>query len=348
MRTFDYSFLHNGLISVDLFNIAITINELKFVANNMKDGNKKIFLNLESIAKIQSIKGSNAIEGIITTDKRIEEIVNKDSAPLNHNEAEIAGYRDVLSLIHSDYNIIQMKERDILDMHSLLLRYTGTKFRGVYKDSDNVIMESDKSGNRKVRFEPVSALETPQAMQQMLLAYLEAKNNPNVNQLLLIPCVIFDFLCIHPFNDGNGRMSRLLSLLLLYKNGFDAGKYISFEEQINKNKEAYYEALRKSSIGWHEGKNDYMPFIRNFISTLLMCYQELDSRFSIIQGKNVSKHSQIEALILGKLFPISKSEICKELPNISVTTIEKVIKMLLNEGKIEKIGTFKDAKYIRK
>lgn len=348
MRKFDYSFLSNGLLPADLINITAAISELKAAANNRKTHNPNIFTQLESIAKVQSVKGSNEIEGIITTDKRIKEIVNGNSAPLNHNEQEIAGYRDALSLIHSSHSTLQLRENDILRLHRMLLQYTGNDYGGRYKSDDNIIMETDRFGNRKIRFEPVSAQETPQAMEQMLLAYIEAKSNSTVSSLLLIPCVIVDFLCIHPFDDGNGRMSRLLSLLLLYKNGYDAGKYISFEEQINRNKGMYYEALRQSSIGWHDGSNDYMPFVRNFITTLLMCYKELDKRFAVVKGKKINKSNRVEAVIMDSLLPISKAEICELLPDVSVATVEKVLTMLIMQDKIEKIGTFKNAKYLRK
>lgn len=347
MRRFDYSFLSQGLLPADLIGITATISELKAEANNRKRDNKNIFTQLESIAKVQSVKGSNAIEGIITTDKRIKEIVNGNSAPLNHDEQEIAGYRDALTLIHSSHDVLQMRESDVLRLHRTLLQYTGNNYGGRYKLDDNVIMETDMYGNRRVRFEPVSAIETPQAMEQMLLAYMDAKSDSSINSLLLIPCVIVDFLCIHPFDDGNGRMSRLLSLLLLYKNGYDAGKYVSFEEQINKNKGMYYEALRQSSVGWHDGNNDYMPFVRNFITTLLMCYKELDKRFAVVKGKKVNKSNRVEAVVMDSLLPVSKAEIRELLPDVSIATIEKVLTNLMAQGKVIKIGTFKNAKYLR-
>lgn len=347
MHKFDYSFLSKGLLPADLLGLTAAISELKAEANNRKNRNRDVFTQLESIAKIQSVKGSNEIEGIVTTDKRMKEIVAGNSAPLNHNEQEIAGYRDALSLVHSSHDTLQLREGDVLRLHRTLLQYTGSNYGGRYKSDDNVIMETDMYGNRRVRFEPVSAIETPQAMEQMLLAYMDAKSDATVNPLLLIPCVTVDFLCVHPFDDGNGRMSRLLSLLLLYKNGYDAGKYVSFEEQINKNKGMYYEALRQSSVGWHDGNNDYMPFVRNFITTLLMCYKELDKRFAVVKGKKVNKSNRVEAAVMDSLLPVSKAEIRELLPDVSITTIEKVLSELTAQGKIIKIGTFKNAKYLR-
>jgi Fic family protein len=348
MRKFDYSFLANAALPANLINTTNMLSELKVLENIRKKDFSAIFTKLESVAKIQSIKGSNAIEGIITSDKRIEEIVNKSSPPLNHNEQEIAGYRDALNAIHQGYQFIDIKEADILNLHNIMLSYSNVENRGKYKTSDNIILEIDGQGNKKIRFVPTPATETKQAMEQMILSYMQVRGDSAINQLLLIPCVILDFLCIHPFTDGNGRISRLLSLLLLYKNSFDAGKYISFEGQINKNKFAYYEALHKSSEGWSNGKNDYMPFIENFILTLLMCYKELDARFVLINGKRASKKERIEATILNSLLPVSKKEILYILPDVSMTTIEVVLAVLLKQGKIKKIGNYKNAKYIKK
>jgi len=346
MRKFDYSFLKNLLLPTNLLSITNSIAELKALDKIRKRDFQNIFTKLESIAKVQSVKGSNAIENIVTTDKRIEEIVNHSSAPLNHNEQEIAGYRDALNTIHSGFEHISLDEQNILNLHSVLLSFTETS-GGTYKTSDNVILEIDGDGNRKVRFMPTKATETQSAMQQLVFAFMDANSDSGINKLLLIPCFILDFLCIHPFSDGNGRMSRLLSLLLLYKAGFDAGKYISFEEQINKNKNSYYEALRKSSDNWESNKNDYLPFIENFIFTLLICYKELDKRFAFIQSTKVLKRERVEQTILNSLLPLGKREINYILPDVSATTIEMVVSQMIKQGKIKKIGTFKDAKYIK-
>jgi Fic family protein len=202
-------------------------------------------------------------------------------------------------------------------------------------------------GMRRVRFEPVPASETAEAMEQLILAYIDARSNYNINQLLLIPCFVLDFLCIHPFADGNGRMSRLLSLLLLYKNGFDAGRYISFEEQINNSKGAYYQALKDSSVDWHEGRNSYFPFIENFITTLLYCYKELDTGFAVVNSKKITKRKRIEATVLNSVLPISKSEICYILPDVSPTTVEAALAVMLKAGQIKKIGTARSTKYLK-
>jgi Fic family protein len=241
---------------------------------------------------------------------------------------------------------LDIRERDILRLHEIMLSYTPVS-GGEYKQDDNIIMEVDLAGSRKVRFAPTPANETATAMEQLVLAFMDARSNYNVNQLLLIPCVILDFLCIHPFADGNGRMSRLLSLLLLYKNGFDAGKYISFEEQINKGKWDYYEALRLSSDGWHENTNSYFPFILNFVTTLLYCYKEIDKRFAVVNAKKVNKRVRVEATVLNSLLPISKQEVCYILPDVSPTTVEAVIAAMVKSGMVEKVGVGRNTKYIK-
>ena len=345
MRKFDYSFLSDGLFPANLINITGLIYSLKTGAEIRKDEFQKIFTDLEKVAKVQSIKSSNEIEGIVTSDERIQEIVNQSSEPLNHNEAEIAGYRDALNEIHLNYKTIEFNENTILKLHEILMSYSGDKYAGKYKNEDNVILEIDSYGNRKVRFRPISAKETSKAMEQLILAYLDARDNSGINGLLLIPCVILDFLCIHPFKDGNGRMSRLLSLLLLYKNGFDVGKYISFEEQINKNKAFYYDALKKSSDKWDENKNTYVPFIENFLTTLYMCYKELDKRFSVVNSKKITKKARIEQTVLNSLTAISKAEICKILPDVSPTTVEAVLGKMVKDGVIRTIGNGRDTRY---
>lgn len=347
MRKFDYSFLNNGLLPASLVSLTANISALKTMAGIRKEEYAQVFTELEAVAKIQSIKSSNAMEGIVTSDERIAAIVNQNSAPLNHNEAEIAGYRDALNEIHLGFEYIDFRERDILRLHEIMMSLAGYEYGGQYKTDDNVILEVDADGYRRIRFRPTPAKETPKAMEQLELAYMEARSDANINQLLLIPCVILDFLCIHPFRDGNGRMSRLLSLLLLYKNGFDAGKYVSFEEQINNYKDYYYEALRQSSDGWETNENSYFPFMENFLSILYLCYKELDKRFAVVHGKRITKRARIEAVILNSLTPLSKAEICKILPDVSPTTVEAVLGAMVKSGAVKRIGASRSARYLK-
>ena len=348
MHKFDYSFLNKGLLPSQLVNVTASISSLKTASQFRKNDYQKIFTELEKIAKIQSVKSSNEIEGIVTTDERIIQIVQQNSAPLNHNEQEILGYSDALNIIHTGHQNIQFNENTVLSLHQTMLSATDYNFAEQYKNDDNVILEIDGQGNKKVRFAPVPASETKAAMEQLFLAFMEASSDSNINTLLLIPCVILDFLCIHPFRDGNGRMSRLLSLLLLYKNGFDVGKYISFEEQINKNKGWYYQALKESSENWHNSKNNYFPFMQNFLTTLYECYQELDKRFAVVNSNKITKTARIENTVLNSLLPISKADICKLLPDVSPTTVEAVLGKMVKNEIITIIGNGRGTKYLRK
>ena len=347
MHKFDYSFLKNMMVPANFLNLTNTIYSLRSEEDVIKKTYPDIFTGLQKIAIVQSVKGSNAIEGIVATDKRIEEIVNQNANPLNHNEKEILGYKDALNIVHTQYTELSLEEKTILNLHQTLLGHSEYPNRGLYKKQDNVIRERYADGTSFVRWMPTSAKDTKFAMEQLILAYMDARCDSSINELLLIPCVILDFLCIHPFDDGNGRMSRLLSLLLLYKNNFDVSKYISFEEQINKTRSYYYEALKRSSEGWHENKNDYLPFMENFLTTLYFCYYELDKRFLTIKSGKVSKTKRIEEVVLNSFIPVSKRDIVALLPDVSITTIEKVLSTMLKEEKIKKIGSTNNCKYHR-
>ena len=211
---------------------------------------------LVEIAKIQSTEASNRIEGIYTSDERLKNLVSNKATPRTRNEQEIAGYRDVLSTIHESHDFIPVKPSIILQLHRDLYKFSGRSIGGSYKGSDNVIAEEDEEGNKHISFAPVPAWETPAAIDAICEAFAEILAQTDVDPLLIIPLFIVDFLCIHPFNDGNGRMSRLLTLLLLYRAGYIVGKYISIEKMIEQTKETYYEALENSSAYWHEEKND--------------------------------------------------------------------------------------------
>ncbi len=331
MRIFDYSFLKNKPIPAHTVNLLTTVEKLTIDRRTLVDTYPKLFKELTKIAIVQSIISSNAIEGIVTTDERIKGLLSGSISPINHNENEILGYKDVIDLIHHNYDEYSFTEEQILAFHQLLLSYERPSYAGKYKTSDNVILEISKNETRSVRFRPTPAKETQVAMEQMILAYMDARDDSSVNQLLLIPCVILDFLSIHPFSDGNGRMSRLLSLLLLYKNGFSIGKYISFENQIN----------------WGNSTNDYYPFINHFLITLIRCYNELDKRVSILSSKVTNKKERIKITIEKSLVPLSRKELMELWPDIAVDTIKKVLIELQNEGIIRKIGNFKNAKYIK-
>lgn len=347
MQIFDYSFLKDDLLPAQLVTYAANISTLKVMTSMRRNENAAAFRQLESIARIESVKASNAIEGIITTDNRIRAIVDGGSAPLNHTEAEIAGYRDALNEIHVNFAAHDFRESDIRSLHAQMMRLAEPGANGAYKTDDNVIAERMPDGRRVVRFQPTSAADTPEAMRQLVLAYVEARDDEAVNKLLLIPCVILDFLCVHPFRDGNGRLSRLLTLLLLYRNGFDAGRYMSFEAVVNAHKAEYYEALKESSAGWNESRPRYFPFMLNFLSTLYACYNELDRRFGSVAAAKVSKKKRIEATVLNSFTPLGKSDICAMLPDVSPTTVEAVLGAMVRGGLIRRLGGGRGTKYIK-
>ncbi len=346
MHIFDYTFLKDDLLPAQLVSLASNISMLKVMSAVRKQENKSAFAKLEQTAKIESIKASNAIEGIVTTDQRIRALVG-GSAPLNHTEAEIAGYRDVLNEVHTNFSVHDFRESDIRAFHAQMMRLADPASDGSYKTDDNVIAERMSDGRRIVRFSPTSAVDTPEEMQQLVLAYAQARDDAAINKLLLIPCVILDFLCVHPFADGNGRLSRLLTLLLLYRNGFDAGKYISFEGVVNTRKAEYYAALKESSEGWSENRPRYFPFMVDFLTTLYVCYSELDKRFASVNAAKATKKSRIESTVLNAFTPLSKADIRGILPDVSPTTVEAVLGEMVRGGRVRRLGAGRASKYIR-
>ena len=298
------------------------------------------------VVKIQSTKSSNAIEGIYTNDARLNELMNKKAEPRNRNEEEIAGYRHVLDIIHENYAYIEFNKNDILTLHNQLYSYSYVNYKGKFKTLDNTIMEVDALGNRKVRFQPVSSFETENYFNKMVEAYNKAVKE-NIPALILIPVLIHDFLCIHPFDDGNGRMSRLLTLLLLYKFGYFVGRYISIEMLIEESKESYYEELKRSSEKWHTGENDEIPFIRYMLGVLLKAYEECDDRFNLIGNEKLTSPERVLSVIQRSLEPLSKKDIMIICPDISQRTIERALKELYDNSKIKQVGSGRSTKYVK-
>ena len=345
MHKYDYSFLKKS-VPGNLIGLTDIISDLKTKEEFRKLQYKDTFEVLRKKALIESVKGSNAIEGIVTSDARIKEIVN-GSKPVSHDEMEISGYKEVLNLIHTDHENLDMDEDTILLFHRMMLEQSRPGEAGKYKAVNNFIMEIGPDGSRRVRFKPVPAKRVNGDMEQMLLAFYEARQDSEIPPLLLIPCVVFDFLCIHPFMDGNGRISRLLTVLLLYMSGYDIVRYISYEGQINKYKDSYYEALMNASDHWHENENDYVPFIVNFLQILYRCFKDLDETFTDMSLKKAKKSERVENILMGALVPVSKQDILARVPDISVKTVELVLRKMLKEKKIRKIGSYKDARYMR-
>ena len=249
-------------------------------------------------------------------------------------------------MIHDNYSYIQLKPNDILTLHKYLYSYSESGNGGHYKMVDNYIEEEDELGNKSVRFQPVPAILTAEYIESLCKEYEEVINHTDIDPLLVIPCVILDFLCIHPFGDGNGRMSRLLTLLLLYKAGYLVGKYISIEMVVEKSKETYYEVLQDSSINWHENTNDYMPFIRYTLGTVINAYKEFEERFVLLEKKKMTSPERVYSVIERSLVKLGKSDIMTLCPELSQKTIERALKKLTDEGKIAKVGAGRSTTYV--
>jgi len=335
----------NVMSNNNIINLISKIHEYKGKQSYLLETKKDTLDKLIEIAKIQSTSSSNKIEGISTTDKRIDEIVKQKLEPKNRNEEEIAGYRDVLSIIHDNYDFIDINKNTILQLHRDLYKYTGYSYGGKFKNSQNYIEETSEKGEKKIRFTPLSPVETPIAIDELCKDYNKLVDNEKCDLLVLIPIFILDFVSIHPFNDGNGRMSRLLTLLLLYKANYLVGKYISIEKIIEESKESYYSTLQKSSINWHDNKNDYSYFVEYYLGILLSAYKEFDSRINIVDGKKISSYDRIINVFKDNIIPIDKSFIMNKCPDISETTIERNLNKLLKEDKIIKISGGRYTKY---
>lgn len=241
---------------------------------------------LVEIAKVQSTEASNAIEGIVTTSTRIRQLVEGKTAPRNRDEQEIAGYRDALNIIHENFDAIPITRNYILQLHKVLYSHMSNPMAGQTKSVQNYISATYPNGHTETLFTPLAPFETPEALDRICDEYNRVIGNMEAEPLIVIPIFIHDFLCIHPFNDGNGRMSRLLTTLLLYRNGFYVGKYISLEAKIAKNKDLYYAALRQAQEGWHEGTEDAVPFIKYLLGIILSAYRDFEDRFSLVEQKS--------------------------------------------------------------
>ena len=338
MRNYSYDKIYSKLLTPDIVALLGQIHEFKGEQTPFVGAKSDTLLQLVEIAKIQSTEASNKIEGIYTSDERLKKLVRDKTTPKSRDEQEIAGYRDVLATIHENHDFIPLKPAIILQLHRDLYRFSGKSIGGTYKNADNVIQEIDDQGNKFVRFQPVTAWETPEAVELACRAFDEASKTGEYDPLLLIPVFILDFLCIHPFNDGNGRMSRLLTLLLLYRAGYVVGKYISIEKEIEKTKETYYEALQQSSDRWHEEENDYLPFVRYLLGVVLAAYREFSARVQMLAVNGVSKPDRIRAVIKDTLGKITKAEIMAKCPDISQITVQRTLNELQKSGEIIKIS----------
>ena len=347
MRNFDYITNPAKLLTPEIVQMVGSIHEHKGKQELFLEANIDELKTLLEVTLIQSTGASNRIEGIFTSDKRLEELVSQKAEPRNRSEQEIAGYREVLATIHESYEYITPRPNIILQLHCDLYSYSQGNIGGTYKNSDNVIAETDAGGHQKARFIPVPAFQTAEAIDELCARFLEAWEANLIDKLILIPMFILDFLCIHPFNDGNGRMSRLLTLLLFYKAGYIVGKYVSMEMLIEKTKETYYEALQASSVGWHEDENSYEPFVKYYLGIMLKAYNEFENRVEHLKYHNLSKLDRIKAVIDNRVGKITKKEIMELCPDISKVTVERTLTDLVKSGYIAKVGAGPSTGYVR-
>ena len=301
---------------------------------------------LVEIAKVQSTEASNAIEGIVTTSTRIRQLVEEKTAPRNRDEQEIAGYRDALNIIHENFDAIPITRNYILQLHKVLYSHMNNPMAGQTKSVQNYISATYPNGHTETLFTPLAPFETPEALDRICDEYNRVMGNMEAEPLIVIPIFIHDFLCIHPFNDGNGRMSRLLTTLLLYRNGFYVGKYISLEAKIAKNKDLYYAALRQAQEGWHEGTEDAGPFIKYLLGIILSAYRDFEDRFSLVEQKKPALETVRQAT-LNKIGRFSKQDIRELCPALSVSSIEGALRKLVASGELKREGNGKNTCYYR-
>ena len=343
MRNYNYRDKWQKLLTPEIVKKLTLISEYKGEQRLFIEAHKDELKELVEIAKIQSTEASNRIEGIFTADDRLKNLVQEKTTPRNRDESEIAGYRDVLNTIHENYDYIPINANYFLQLHRDLYKFVGNVDGGVFKTGDNIIQEEDDKGNKKIRFRPVPAWETAESIDALCEAFRDAKGE--VDPLILNAMFILDFLCIHPFNDGNGRMSRLLTLLLLYQSDYIVGKYISIEKIIEESKETYYEVLQDSSLNWHENENDYKPFVNYMLGVIVNAYKESESRVELVTNPNLSKSDRIRKIIKNHIGTITKSELLEMNPDISDTTVQRTLAELLKKNEIMKIGGGRYTKY---
>ena len=346
MRTFNYSAIKDQKWDSEILGLVAAIYKYA--------GKQELYLKqkphelekLVEIAKIQSTEASNAIEGIVTTNTRIRQIVEEKTAPRNRDEQEIAGYRDVLSVIHESFDAIPITKNYILQLHKMLYSHMNNPLAGQTKTVQNYVSATYPDGHTDIVFTPLAPFETPEALEKICEEYSRVIGNFEVEPLIIIPIFIHDFLCIHPFNDGNGRMSRLLTTLLLYRSGFNVGKYISLEAKIAKNKDLYYDALRRSQDGWHEGSEDVVPFIKYLLGTILAAYKDFEDRFSIV-GEKLPAVEIVRKATLTKIGKFTKRDIIELCPSLSLSSVEGSLRKLVQAGEIKKDGVGKGTFYYR-
>ena len=337
MRNFDYSLLRARTFDREVINYIGLIHEFKGRQQLYLEQKPRELETLVEIAKIQSTESSNAIEGIATTKARLKSLMADKTTPRDRGEKEIKGYRHVLDVIHENFDYVPIRKNYILQLHKMLYQFTEERFGGSFKDTPNEIDKVYPDGRTVLLFKPLEPFETPEAVEKLCEEYDKAINKYGIDPLIAIPVFIHDFLCIHPFNDGNGRMSRLLTTLLLYKSGFVIGRYISLEKKIEITKDEYYVALQESSQNWHEEKNDDTAFIKYILGTIVAAYRDFEERVNML-GKKVSARDMVEKAIRSKIGKFTKNDIMELCPEIGRGSVENSLKALCEEGIIKKEG----------
>lgn len=345
MRSFDYKKRYESLLQPDIVALVAQIHEYKGEQALFVEAKADTLTQLLEVAKIQSTESSNKIEGIYTSDERLKKIVRDKTMPKTRSEKEIAGYRDVLNTIHQNYDYIPVKSSIFLQLHRDLYKFAGNT-GGSFKSSDNVIAQEDGLGNKTIRFQPVPAWETPVYIDAICNAFQDACQDSQCDPLILIPMFILDFLCIHPFNDGNGCMSRLLTLLLLYRAGYIVGMYISIEKLIEQSKETYYETLQESSLHWHEEENDDAPFVRYMLGVIVAAYRDFSSRVQLLSTSGMSKPERVREIVRGSIGKMTRAQIMEKCPDISRVTVERALTDMVKKGEILKIGGGRYTAYV--
>ena len=347
MRTFNYENLRNVSWDSEILGLVAKIYEYK--------GRQELFLRqkpavlerLVEIAKVQSTQASNEIEGIVTTSTRIKQIFDDKTTPRNRDEEEIMGYRDVLNTIHESYEYIPLNSSHILQLHRDLYKYSEKNIGGRFKTTQNYITETHPDGTQFVRFTPLEPYEVAEAVDAICESFNRTVDEDIVEPLVLIPIFINDFLCIHPFSEGNGRMSRLITTLLLYKCGYLVGRYISIESKIEKTKQSYYDVLKRCGDGWHEGKNDTTDFIKYLLGIILSAYRDFEERVDIFDEK-LPAIELVRSAVNSKIGKFTKSDIEELVPSIKKTSVGNSLKTLVEEGIIQRHGQGKNTFYTRK
>ena len=346
MRTFHYSTIREQKWDMEILGLVAAIYKEAGKQERYLKERPEELEKLVEIAKVQSTEASNAIEGIVTTNTRIRQLVEEKTTPRNRDEQEIAGYRDVLNLIHENFDVIPITQNYILQLHKILYSHMNNPMAGRTKSVQNYISATYPDGHVETLFTPLAPYETPEALDRICQEYDRAIGNMEVEPLILIPVFIHDFLCIHPFTDGNGRMSRLLTTLLLYRSGFYVGKYISLEAKIAKNKNLYYEALGQAQIGWHEGTEDVVPFIKYLLGTILSAYKDFADRFALVE-KKLPALEMVRRASMEKVGRFTKQDIRELCPSLSISSIEGALRKLVASGELKREGSGKSICYYR-